>query len=105
MRISTQPRKVYRRDAHEAVAARVEFDYNSSATGRWENGVIERGGLGPDSVKAINEHVKDAGRAFVVRSYRTPIAVWTEEKGWWTTDAYFSQTTRTHQGFVRRGIA
>ena len=97
--------RVTRKDAHEAVAAKQNFKYNESAHGEWTSGSIKTSQWNTDEEKKeIAAHIAPASESFVVYSYETPIAVWTENNGWWTTDRYFTRTTSTHQGFVRRGM-
>ena len=97
-------RKVTRANADQAVAEKVPFKYNRSANGAWVNGRL--GGLGSlnyDEEVELNAHMRGIIESYVVFSYETPIAIWNRQNGWWTTDRYFSRTTSTHQGFVRRG--
>lgn len=48
----------------------------------------------------------DAGRvAYVVRSYYTPIAWFTTDRGWIVPQDRYSVTTSRHQGIVRRAVA
>lgn len=101
------PRRVTRRDAHEAVAEREPFRYNRSARGEWTDNVTvgelnrtESGQL----LKHLNKGLSVGAQSYVIFSYDTPIAAWNLQNGWWTTDRHFSATTTTHQGFVRRGM-
>jgi hypothetical protein len=43
------------------------------------------------------EHKEDALRMYVVFSYDTPIAWYTEERGWFIVHQHFSRTTSKHQ--------
>ena len=96
-------RRVTRRDAHEAVAAKQNFKYNESAHGEWTSGTIWTSQWNSDDEKKeIAAHVAPALESYVVYSYDTPIAIWNRHNGWWTTTRYFTRTTSTHQGFVRR---
>lgn len=48
----------------------------------------------------------DADRvAYVVRSYYTPIAWFTVDRGWIVPQDKYSVTTSRHQGIVRRAIS
>ena len=42
--------------------------------------------------------------SYIVFSYRTPIAWWSELNGWVVPDVRYSVTTSRHQGFVRRAV-
>ena len=105
MTTTTKFRRVTRRDAHEAVAAKQNFKYNESAHGEWTSDIIWTSQWNTAEEKdQIAEHIASASESYVVYSYQTPIAVWNENNGWWTTDRYFTRTTSTHQTFVRRGM-
>lgn len=43
--------------------------------------------------------------AYVVRSYYTPIAWYTKDRGWIVPQDRYSVTTSRHQGIVRRAVA
>lgn len=103
--MATKIRKVTRKDAHEAVAAKQDFKYNDSARGIWMTGDLGYvGELNNSERQEVRDHTSQTVESFVVFSYETPIAIWNRHNGWWTTDRYFTRTTSTHQGFVRRGI-
>lgn len=103
--MSTKTRRVTRRDGHEAVAAKQEFKYNESAHGTWLTGDLGYvGELNNDERAEVRAHTSQTIESYVVFSYSTPIAIWNRQNGWWTTERYFSRTTTTHQGFIRRGI-
>lgn len=49
-------------------------------------------------------YVESAERAsYVVYSYSTPIAWWSEEDGWTRPEVKYSRTTSVHQGKCPRG--
>ena len=108
-------RRVTRRDMADAVAARVPFRYNASASATWATASAARravGGLGchlePAAAAEAAEHLAGLDLAtpvYIVRSYSTVIAAYTEAAGWWTWETRCSATTTTHQSAVRRGIA
>ena len=108
-------RRVTRRDMADAVADRVPFRYNASASATWATASAVRravGGLGchldPAAAAEVAEHLAGldlAAPVYVVRSYSTVVAVYTDAAGWWTWDARYSATTGTHLAAVRRGIA
>lgn len=76
---------------------RKEFTCNSMR-GRWiERWQTDTGDLNDEEVEAFNNHFLTGEPMFVVYSYATPIAFWTEAHGWHKVDQKFSVTTSKHQ--------
>lgn len=78
---------------------RLEFQGNSTSA-EWRDGV-EYLGLGrlPRDWREVLRGAE--GPVYVVKSYETPIAWWTEEGGWVIPDVRYSVTTSKAQGYVR----
>lgn len=51
-----------------------------------------------------SQYIESAEKAsYVVYSYSTPIAWWSEESGWTRPEVKYSRTTSVHQGKCPRG--
>ena len=108
-------RRVTRRDMADAVADRVPFRYNASASAMWATASAVRravGALGchldPAAAAEVAGHLAGLDLAtpvYVVKSYNTVMAVYVDGRGWWAWETRYSATTTTHQTAVRRGIA
>ena len=75
---------------------RKPFDCNSMS-GRWQVSLeVSTGELNDAEVNLLREHIRGA-QAYIVYSYSTPIAWWTETYGWHAVNQKFSPTTSKHQ--------
>lgn len=77
---------------------RKEFDCNNMS-GRWATGVMY-GDLNADERETLVQHITDVTdeqEVYIVYSYSTPIAWWTEAHGWHVVKQKFSVTTSKHQ--------
>lgn len=75
---------------------REEFDCNTMSgrwIERWHNGTGE---LSDDEAYMFHEH--HDGPMYVVYSFETPIAWWTEANGWYRVNQKISPATSKHQG-------
>lgn len=96
MKISSRSPKVA-----QLIRDRIEFDTYGSLRGEW-NGGYPLGALPSPWRELLMQHTTtDKGRierAYVVFSYATPIAWYTERHGWVIPPVKYSRTTSTHQG-------
>jgi len=86
---ATSPQYIYERK---------EFQCNSMS-GMWRTswtGVGELSGTADETL--FREHEREGEPMYVVFSYSTPIAWWTERHGWHKVEQKFSPTTSKHQG-------
>ena len=107
-------RRVTRRDMADAVADRVPFRYNASASAVWADALTVSRAVGGWACRLDAESRRElegaldavgpAAPVYVVRSYETVIAAYVAG-AWWTWSARYSPTTTTHQTAVRQGIA
>lgn len=88
------------RDAIYYIATRQEFKASALSGTNINEGA---GKLDNEETARYNEAVSK-GADYFVYSYRTPIA-WHTLDGWYMVEQKFSQTTSTHQNYVRRGVA
>jgi hypothetical protein len=101
-----------------SIARREEFRA-SNITGTWQSTPPGAGWLPPqwyrrmvaDFTSGQRIEMHGNGRqwqviehVYVVMSYATAIAWWTERTGWVAPDVWYSPTTWRHQGLVRAGI-
>lgn len=97
-------KSINQKQAVEAIASREAFKA-SALTGEWVLKSIYTGRLSvttpalAELCKALNENKA----VYVVRSYHTPIAYYTE--GWHLVTEKFSPTTSRHQSVVRKAVA
>ena len=84
--------KIANRDAAVYVEHRIEFT-GSNTSGRW--GVNTYGSLPREYVEEL-ERVRARGPAYVVVSYATPAAWWSESEGWTVPPVKYSATTSKH---------
>jgi len=89
---------------NNAVENRVPFKANGSLDG--VDYYISTIGYLPETYAAMfYDHAKHgAVDMYIVRSYFTPIAWWTEAHGWIVPRVSYSVTTSQHQTAVRRAI-
>ena len=97
-------RKLNRQQIPDAIAARKMFA-GSNTDGDWMSPEdIGFGQLNPEYRTAIRELYGKHSNVYVVRSYATPIGWYVFDTGQWTIPkTYYSSSTSTHQGMVRRG--
>lgn len=74
---------------------------NETLRGQWANGYANRGHLPAEHWDVLHSLVKD-NHVYVVYSYATPIAWWTDQAGWTIPEVKYSATTSRHQSIVRR---
>ncbi len=90
----------------DAIAARRVFDTHGSFYGRPADGDGYLGFLGggvlPDEWRGRFRVEKPS---FVVFSYATPVAWWSEFHGWTVPPVKYSATTSRHQSQVRMALA
>lgn len=88
----------------DAIANRRDFDTHGSFWGREVSDLasLPTGELA--RTDAWNDF-RSSGAAFVVYSYRTPIAWWSEAHGWTVPPVKYSVTTSRHQSQVRYALA
>ena len=98
--------RINQRQAVRAIADRMTFNAGALNASRIYLGL--QGGEGIMSGEAYEQWRADclADRiAYVVRSYATPIAWFTVDRGWIVPADKYSVTTSRHQGIVRRALA
>lgn len=91
------------RDAAAPIAARQPFKAYGSLSGVQAQDAFSTGSL-PEPYRS--QFFATAGDIlYVVYSYFTPIAWFSDSKGWVVPDVKYSVTTSRHQGVVRRAVA
>lgn len=95
-------RQTGRRAIAAGISTRVKFTHGNVSGKSYSNGLRVLTGRLPrehaTALKAITEAV------YVVKSYATPIAWYTETQGWTVPDVKFSATTNHHQAAVRMAV-
>jgi hypothetical protein len=86
-----------------AIAQRQPFQCHGSLRGGWHVANFTQLGRLPAKHRATMLVDPDA-RLYVVHSYATPIAWWSEATGWQMPDERYSPTTSQHQSTVRHAI-
>ena len=83
----------------EAIRDRMPFKTSGALRGGWRV-TGDSGSLrGDDLTRWSDDCDTTTGREmYVVLSYSTPIAWWTEDRGWYKVAGKFSVTTSRHQG-------
>lgn len=77
---------------------------HGSLSARWIEHMTY-GHLVPQYGRSLATEIAVNGRAFVIFSYRTPIAWWSSEgEAWVSPHARYSVTTTNHQNVVRTAI-
>lgn len=93
-------KRVNHNTAPAAIEAREPFaNSTGNLSGRWHEPWLppRSGWLDGYEAGVLHDHTGEQ-RAFVVYSFETPIAWWTEEHGWYKVKQRFSMTTSTkHQ--------
>lgn len=95
MKISSSDRKVA-----QLIRDRIEFDTYGNLKGEWNWG-YPSGQLPSPWRELLMQHTttdKGIERAYIVYSYATPIAWYTERHGWVIPPVKYSRTTSVHQG-------
>lgn len=92
------------RDAIHYIANRREFTA-SALSGGFKVYAPDTGRLNDEEIAKIKETTREAGGAYFVYSYGTPIAWFTPLRGWYVVEQKFTVTTSKHQNYVRRAIA
>ena len=93
-----RPYRITNRDAAVYVEHRIEFT-GSNTSGRW---VYNTWGANPYGSLLPGEHAEELARVvalglvYVVKSYDTPVAWWSESEGWSVPPVKFSPTTSKH---------
>ena len=84
------------------IANRVEFQ-GSNLRGSWDLWP-SRGVLPSHYVDILREDAdnSDGDGLYVIYSYSTPIAWWTESRGWTVPPVKYSRTTTRHQSYLTR---
>ena len=95
---------INQRDAIHYIMTRQEFKA-SALSGGFKVYAPDTGRLNDEEIAKIKETTREAGGAYFVYSYGTPIAWFTPFQGWYVVSQKFSVTTSKHQNLVRRGIA
>ena len=92
-----------KRAIQAAVDHRTEFNHGTLSARRIEH--MTYGHMVPELGRSLAVEIAVNGSAFVIFSYRTPIAWWTSEgDGWVVPDARYSVTTTNHQNVVRVAV-
>lgn len=87
-----------------AIRDHQSFKAPTTLTGEWSDYVGFTGYLGSEHQDILREHAK-SGQVYIVRSYATPIAWYTERHGWYETGEKHSVTTTGHQSAIASAIA
>lgn len=97
---------INQRHARWAIADRMTFRAGALSAERFHRGSsTHEGAMSGDAYEQWRADC-DADRvAYVVRSYYTPIAWFTVDRGWIVPQDKYSVTTSRHQGIVRRAIS
>lgn len=80
------------------------FKAPATLSGGWEDGPLYMGRMSSGEQDRIRRETVDAPRVYVVRSYSTPIAWYTDDRGWSVTVDKHSVTTGGHVSAIRRVI-
>jgi surface antigen len=98
-------KQMNQRDAIHYIATQQEFKASAlSGVNANTNGLQGAyGRLDPEEFARFKE--VESQVSYVVYSYGTPIAWYTEGNGWYVVEQKFSVTTSKHQNYVRRAIA
>lgn len=95
--------RIANRQIPDHIATLTPFAANSTR-GDFVSGYVTTGILPAEWADALRSDIANRiDRAFVVYSYATPIAWWTDTAGWVIPEVRYSVTTSRAQGFVRRG--
>lgn len=83
----------------QAIADRADFKTYGALRGAWDTSV-SYGILPSEWAKTLDSdrRASDGGRVYVVYSYSTPIAWFTDANGWRVPTVKYSVTTTRHQG-------
>lgn len=92
-------KKVYKTTAHRAhVLISARQDFKTGGAIRGANTSIPDLPYGHQLPEEWREPYLTSGATYVVWSYATPIAWWSEESGWTRPEVRYSPTTSHHQG-------
>ena len=86
------------------ITNRVPFKAPATLSGAWEDGPLYLGRMSSEEQSRIREETKDAPSVYVVRSYSTPVAWFTDTNGWSVTTDKHSVTTGGHVSAIRQAI-
>jgi hypothetical protein len=95
---------INQKQAVEAISSLEDFKAGA-LSGVWVRLSIYTGRLSvthPEIV-ALDKAITEGKSVYVVRSYQTPIAYYTE--GWHLVTEKFSSTTSRHQSIIRKAVA
>lgn len=98
---------ITQRQAARAIADRMTFHAGALNAERFYEGSSTHEGA-MDSGETYDQwraDCKSGSITYVVRSYYTPIAWFTADRGWIVPAEKYSVTTSRHQGIVRRALA
>ena len=98
-----KPYRIANRDAAVYVEHRIEFT-GSNTSGRWGGarwGANTYSSLLPREHAAELDRVLALGPVYVVKSYDTPVAWWSELEGWYVPSVKYSPTTSKHATQMR----
>lgn len=86
------------RNSPAAIESRIDFDTNGALWGRNVDfyGFFHTTGEMPEG--GWTERYYREKPSYIVFSYSTPIAWWSENHGWSRPDVFYSMTTSKHQG-------
>jgi hypothetical protein len=106
MRLASKPTTTASRDAlHTAIRDRVPFTSSGALTAVTADGTGELGFLGGGQLADQYRHLYRRERpTYVVYSYATPIAWWSERDDWTIPDVKYTVTTSKHQHHVRMAV-
>lgn len=96
--------KKTRTTIQDAIRDLQNFKAPATLTGEWSDYVGFTGHLGSELQDLMRKHAK-SGDIYIVRSYATPIAWYTEHHGWYETGEKHSITTTNHQHAISLAIA
>ena len=86
------------------ITSRVPFKAPATLSGAWEDGPLYLGRMSSKEQTRILEETKGAPSVYVVRSYSTPVAWFTDANGWSVTTDKHSVTTGGHVSAIHQVI-
>lgn len=89
----------------EALKGHVDFVAGNLWSATMHDYNISCGRLNGDERVILARHILRLGTAYVIHSYATPIAWWTEREGWYLVKERFSVTTSKHQSLIAIAVA
>lgn len=92
-----KPTRANQRNAGEHILNRKPFKASNFSGGSSSTGL---GRLPEDEAAKFKEHNPE----YVVNSYQTPIAWYSEKAGWHVPSTKYSSSTSKHQNVVRRAV-